>query len=200
MDQYRLTPDKLPTLKQRVALRLLHAFGWQMKFKPLPGPRGIAVVYPHTSNWDFIIGVLGKWTLDLPFRWLAKDSLFKIPLLGRWFYYLGGAPVDRSAPQGLIQAQADAMMKEDWYWVGITPEGTRGYKPYWKSGFYQLAMAARVPLVLVYIDYPNKTLGLTEHIWLTGDEEKDMAAIRAGFDGHLGKHPELMAPIVLRQR
>ena len=200
MNQYKLEASSLPTLKQRLALRTLHAFGWQMQFKPLPGPRGIAVVYPHTSNWDFMVGVLGKWTLDLPFRWLAKHSLFKIPLLGRWFYYLGGAPVDRSAPQGLIQAQADAMMKEDWYWVAITPEGTRGYKPYWKSGFYQLALAAKVPLVLVYIDYPNKTLGLTEHVWLTGDEEQDMAAIRAGFAGHLGKHPELMAPIVLRQR
>ena len=54
MDHYKLEADKLPTLKQRVALRLLHAFGWQMKFRPLPGPRGIAVVYPHTSNWDFI--------------------------------------------------------------------------------------------------------------------------------------------------
>ncbi len=200
MDQYRLEANNLPTLKQRLALRALHAFGWQMKFKPLPGPRGIAVVYPHTSNWDFVIGVLGKWALNLPFRWLAKHTLFKIPLLGRWFTYLGGAPVDRSAPQGLIQAQADAMLQEDWYWVGITPEGTRGYKPYWKSGFYQLAMAAKVPLVLVYIDYPNKTLGLTEHVWLTGDEEQDMAAIRTGFAGHLGKHPELMAPIVLRQR
>ena len=199
MDQYKLEANNLPTLKQRLALRILHAFGWQMLFKPLPGPRGIAVVYPHTSNWDFMVGVLGKWTLDLPFRWLAKHSLFKIPLLGRWFYYLGGAPVNRSAPQGLIQAQAEAMLKEDWYWVAITPEGTRGYKPYWKSGFYQLALAAGVPLVLVYIDYPNKTLGLTEHIWLTGDEEQDMAAIRAGFAGHLGKHPELMAPIVLRQ-
>lgn len=200
MDQYKLEAGSLPTLKQRLALRALHALGWQMQFKPLPGPRGIAVVYPHTSNWDFVIGVLGKWTLNLPFRWLAKHTLFKIPLLGRWFTYLGGAPVDRSAPQGLIQAQADAMLKEDWYWVAITPEGTRGYKPSWKSGFYQLAMAAKVPLVLVYIDYPNKTLGLTEHVWLSGDEEQDMAAIRAGFAGHLGKHPELMAPIVLRQR
>ena len=200
MDQYKLEASNLPTLKQRLALRTLQAFGWQMKFKPLPGPRGIAVVYPHTSNWDFVVGVLCKWAIDLPFRWLAKDSLFKIPLLGRWFYYLGGAPVNRSAPQGLIQAQAEAMMKEDWYWVCITPEGTRCYKPYWKSGFYQLALAAKVPLVLVYIDYPNKTLGMTEHLWMTGDEEKDMAAIRAGFAGHLGKHPELMAPIVLRQR
>lgn len=200
MVQYKLEASDLPTLKQRFALRVLHAFGWQLKFRPLPGPRGIAVVYPHTSNWDFIIGLLGKWALDLPFRWLAKHTLFKLPVLGRWFYYLGGAPVDRSAPQGLIQSQADAMHQEDWYWVGITPEGTRGYKPYWKSGFYQLALAAKVPLVLVYLDYPNKTLGLTEHVWLTGDEEQDMAAIRAGFAGHLGKHPALMAPIVLRQR
>jgi len=200
MEQYRLVAENLPTLKQRLALRLLNAFGWQLKFRPLPAPRGIAVVYPHTSNWDFVIGLLGKWALDLPFRWLAKHSLFEIPLLGRWFYYLGGAPVNRSAPQGLIQSQAEAMLKEDWYWVGITPEGTRGYKPYWKSGFYQLAMAANVPLVLVYLDYPNKTLGLTEHIWLTGDEEKDMQAIRDGFAGHEGKHPELAAPIILRER
>ncbi|XLZ71829.1 1-acyl-sn-glycerol-3-phosphate acyltransferase [Massilia sp. SR12] len=200
MDQYKLEAKNLPTLKQRLALRVLQAFGWKVQFRPLPGPRGICVVYPHTSNWDFPLGVLGKWALDLKFRWLAKDSLFKIPLLGRWFYYLGGAPVDRSAPQGLIQAQADAMMKEDWYWVGITPEGTRSYKPYWKSGFYQLAMTAKVPLVLVYMDYPRKLLSLVDHLWLSGDEEQDMAAIRAVFDGHLGKHPELMAPIVLRQR
>jgi 1-acyl-sn-glycerol-3-phosphate acyltransferase len=200
MNQYRLQPEELPIWRQRLALRVLNVFGWKLLYRPLPGPRGIAVVYPHTSNWDFMVGVFGKWALGLPFRWLAKDSLFRIPLLGKWFHALGGQPVDRSAPQGMIRAQAERMHKEPWYWLAITPEGTRSYRPHWKSGFYQLALAADVPLLLVYIDYPNKTLGVVDHLQLTGDQEQDMAAIRAIYAGHEGKHPELAAPIVLAGR
>jgi 1-acyl-sn-glycerol-3-phosphate acyltransferase len=200
MSDDQLKAQDLPTWKQRTALRVLGLFGWRMLYKPLPGPRGIAVIYPHTSNWDFMVGVLGKWALDLPFRWLAKDSLFKLPLLGKWFRWLGGEPVERGTPSGTIKLQAQRMNAADWYWVGITPEGTRGYRPTWKSGFYHLALEAKVPLCLVYLDYPNKTLGLVDHVHLTGDQEKDMAAVAAGFEGHLGLHPENAAPIVLSER
>jgi 1-acyl-sn-glycerol-3-phosphate acyltransferase len=200
MNHYRLATTQLPSLRQRFCLRVLQLFGWKMLYRPLPGPRGIAVIYPHTSNWDFPIGLFGKWALGLPFRWLGKDSLFRIPLVGRWFRWLNGQPVDRSAPQGMIQAQADRMLAEDWYWLGITPEGTRGYRPHWKSGFYHLALAAKVPLVLVYLDYPNKVLSLVDHLELSGDQERDMAAIRAVFAGHEGRHPENAAPIVLGER
>lgn len=200
MDQYRLTPDKLPTLKQRLALRVLNAFGWNMRYRPLPGPRGIAVIYPHTSNWDFMVGLFGKWALGLPFRWLAKDSLFRIPLLGKWFLALGGQPVDRSAANGMIQHQAARMNAAGWYWLAITPEGTRGYRPHWKSGFYHLAVAANVPLCLIYMDYPNKMLSVADHMVLSGDQETDMAALRAVFEGHQGKHPENAAPIILSER
>lgn len=199
MTDYLLRPSDLPTWRQRTSLRLLGLFGWRMLYRPLPGPRGIAVIYPHTSNWDFPIGLLGKWALDLPFRWLAKDSLFKSPL-GKWFRWLGGEPVERGTPSGTIKSQAARMNAADWYWVGITPEGTRSYRPNWKSGFYHLALEAKVPLVLVYIDYPNKTLGLVDHVHLTGDQATDLAAIRAGYEGHLGLYPEKAAPIVLSER
>ncbi|WP_407999390.1 1-acyl-sn-glycerol-3-phosphate acyltransferase [Massilia sp. SM-13] len=179
---------------------MLNAFGWNMRYRPLPGPRGIAVIYPHTSNWDFMVGVFGKWALDLPFRWLAKDSLFRIPLLGKWFLALGGQPVDRSAATGMIQRQAERMNAADWYWLAITPEGTRGYRPHWKSGFYHLAVAAKVPLCLIYMDYPNKVLSVVDHVTLSGDQEADMATLRAVFEGHLGKHPEKAAPIILSER
>ncbi len=171
-----------------------------MLYRPLPGPRGIAVIYPHTSNWDFMVGVLCKWAIGLPFRWLAKDSLFKLPVLGRWFRWLGGEPVERGTPSGTIKLQAERMNAADWYWLAITPEATRGYRPHWKSGFYHLALEAKVPLALVYLDYPNKTLGLVDHVFLTGDQEQDMAAVRAGFEGHFGLHPENAAPIVLPER
>ncbi|CAN7399206.1 1-acyl-sn-glycerol-3-phosphate acyltransferase [Pseudoduganella sp. LjRoot289] len=200
MNNDQLKPADLPKLGQRVALRVLTLFGWRLLFRPLPGPRGICVIYPHTSNWDFIVGLLGKWALDLPFRWLAKDSLFRIPVLGKWFHAMGGEPVDRSAQTGMIQRQAARMNAAQWYWVGITPEGTRSYRENWKSGFYRLALEARVPLCLVYIDYPNKTLGLNQHVFPSGDQAADMAAIRAGFEGHEGLHPEKAAPIVLSER
>ena len=200
MTNYRLAVAQLPTIKQRMALRVLHLSGWKMLYRPLPGPRGILVVYPHTSNWDFPIGLFGKWALDLPFRWLAKDTLFRIPLLGKWFLALGGQPVDRSAANGMIRAQAERMNAAPWYWLAITPEGTRGYRPHWKSGFYHLAVEAKVPLCLVYMDYPNKVLSVTDHVWLTGDQERDMAAIRAVYDGIQGKHPQIAAPIVLSDR
>jgi len=200
MTNYRLAVAQLPTIKQRMALRVLHLCGWKMLYRPLPGPRGILVVYPHTSNWDFPIGLFGKWALDLPFRWLAKDTLFRIPLLGKWFLALGGQPVDRSAANGMIRAQAERMNAAPWYWLAITPEGTRGYRPHWKSGFYHLAVEAKVPLCLVYMDYPNKVLSVTDHVWLTGDQERDMAAIRAVYDGIQGKHPQNAAPIVLSER
>ena len=154
MDQHFLQPDDLPTWRRRSALRVLHLFGWRVRFRPLPGPRGIVVVYPHTSNWDFPIGLFAKWALDLPFRWLAKDSLFRGPL-GKIMRHLGGEPVDRSTTSGTIERQAQRMLAADWYWLAITPEATRSYRPNWRSGFYHLALAAKVPLLLVYIDYPS---------------------------------------------
>ncbi|GGY89032.1 1-acyl-sn-glycerol-3-phosphate acyltransferase [Pseudoduganella plicata] len=200
MTNYRLEPAQLPTRRQRLALRVLHLFGWKMMYRPLPGPRGILVVYPHTSNWDFPIGLFSKWAVDLPFLWLGKDSLFRIPVLGKWFLALGGQPVDRSAASGMIRAQAARMNAAPWYWLTITPEGTRGYRPHWKSGFYHLAMEAQVPLCLVYLDYANRILSMADHVWLTGDQERDMAAIRAVYEGIQGKHPENAAPIVLSER
>lgn len=199
MSDFVLKPADLPTWGQRMALRVLNAFGWTMRFRPLPGPRGIAVIYPHTSNWDFMVGLFGKWALNLPFRWLAKDSLFKTPL-GGWFRSLGGEPVDRSAPQGMIRSQAERMNAADWYWLAITPEATRSYRPNWKSGFYYLALEANVPLCLVYIDYPNKVLSVVDHVHLSGDMEADMNQIRAVFAGHHGLYPENEAPIVLQER
>ncbi len=199
MSNYQVNPADLPTRGQRFSLRVLQFFGWKLLFRPLPGPRGICVIYPHTSNWDFMVGLFGKWALDLPFRWLAKDSLFKSPL-GKWFRAMGGEPVERGTPSGTIRTQAARMNAADWYWVGITPEGTRSYRPHWKSGFYHLALEARVPLVLVYIDYPNKTLSLVDHVELTGNQETDLAQIRAGFEGHLGLYPEKAAPIILQER
>jgi lauroyl/myristoyl acyltransferase len=196
MSDHKLHPAELPTLGQRTALRLLQLFGWSVHHKALPGPHGIAVVYPHTSNWDFVIGILGKWAIGLQFRWLAKDSLFRGPM-GSVMRYWGGVPVDRSAPMGATRALAERMLSEKWFWVAITPEGTRGYKPQWKSGFYHLALAARVPVLLVCVDYRRKELRVSDYIELSGDQEADMARIAAVYADCQALYPGKAAPIKL---
>lgn len=195
MNDY-LVSTALPGWRQRAALRLLHLAGWQLRFKPLPGPHGLLVVYPHTSNWDFIVGLLTKWAIGLPFRWLGKDSLFKGPL-GVLMRHWGGMAVERSTSSGATERLAATMRAAPWCWIAITPEATRGYKPHWRSGFYHLARAARVPLLLVYIDYPNRELGLVDSLLLTGDQAADMAAIARVYAGRHGRFPHCEAPIVL---
>ncbi|RYE98344.1 MAG: glycerol acyltransferase [Oxalobacteraceae bacterium] len=157
MNDYLMRPDALPTWRQRTALRLLNLIGWQFHFKPLPGPHGIAVVYPHTSNIDF--------------------------------------PV--SAPQGAIKRLAQTMHASTWFWLAVTPEGTRSYRPYWKSGFYRIAREADVPVALIAIDYGRKIIDVTRTMTLTGDEAADMAAIAARYEGVRGRFPKDMAPIRL---
>jgi 1-acyl-sn-glycerol-3-phosphate acyltransferase len=198
MHEHLLRPASLPSWGQRTALRLLNRVGWNVHFKPLPGPHGIAVVYPHTSNWDFPVGLLAKWAVGLQFRWLAKDSLFR-GLMGVIMRYWGGVAVDRSAPQGAIRRLADDMLASKWFWLAITPEGTRGYRPYWKSGFYRIALMAGVPLLLVSIDYRRKIVDVTKTMTLTGDEAADMAAIAAAYSEVVAKYPQDAAPIRLAE-
>jgi 1-acyl-sn-glycerol-3-phosphate acyltransferase len=196
MSEYLLRPAALSTWGQRASLRLMHLLGWKLLYKPLPGPHGIAVVYPHTSNWDFFIGLLGKWALGMPFRWLAKDSLFRGPM-GAVMRYWGGVPVDRSAPMGATRELAERMLSEKWFWVAITPEGTRSHKPHWKSGFYHLALAAGVPVVLVALDYGRKQLRLTDYITLTGDQDADLARIAEVYADCTALYPDKAAPVKL---
>jgi 1-acyl-sn-glycerol-3-phosphate acyltransferase len=198
MQEHLLQPASLPSWGQRTALRLLNLVGWNVHFKPLPGPHGIAVVYPHTSNWDFPVGLLAKWAVGVQFRWLAKDSLFRGPM-GVVMRYWGGVAVDRSAPQGAIRRLADDMLASKWFWLAITPEGTRSYRPYWKSGFYRIALMAGVPLLLVSIDYRRKIVDVTKTMTLTGDEAADMAAIAAAYSDVVAKYPKDAAPIRLAE-
>ena len=203
MNPYELRPASLPHLRQRLALQALHCMGWKLRYKPLPGPHGIAILYPHTSNWDVVIALLARVAVGLPLNWLAKERLFKGLLgatVGRVLGRLGCLPVERSTATGATQRLAERMREREWCWIALAPEGTRGYRPHWRSGFYHLALAARVPVLLMYIDYPKKEFGAVDSMRLSGDVEKDMAQIAHFYQGHLGRHPHWAAPVVLAKR
>jgi len=179
------------------AAGLLHLFGWRVLFEPLPGPRGVVIVYPHTSNWDFLWGYLARLAMGHPFRFIGKDTLFWGPF-GWALRRMGGTPVNRREPTGLIGRLAAEVTRQPWMWLAIAPEGTRAHTDHLKSGFYQLALAARVPVGLAFIDYPSKTVGLTDYLSLTGDEERDLAAIRACYAGKRGRRPAQASDIRFR--
>jgi hypothetical protein len=199
-----LHPGNLPTRTQRWAAHLFKLMGWRAVLAPLPGPRGVVIVYPHTSNWDMPIGLVAKWVMGVPFRWMIKDWYFKgVPgmIFGRAFSYWGGVPIERSGKLGIIEQMArtieEADVSREPYWLAITPEGTRGYRPHWRSGFYHLTLATGLPLGLAYIDYKTRELGMCDYIHLTGDQDADMARIGAIYEGRMGKRHELAAPIRL---
>ena len=188
---------RAPTLTQRWALRLLALFGWSVDIAWPPQPRGVIVVYPHTSNWDFIVGIIARYATGLPVQWVAKDTLFRGPL-GRLFCSWGGIPVNRRQSTGFISQLLEEFRCRPWMWVVFTPEGTRSYRDYWKSGFYHLALEAKVPVGLAYIDYHRRQVGLQRYLALSGDVEQDLDAMRAEYAGKAGRRPEHAGPIRFR--
>lgn len=193
----------LPRQKNRgntLARAMLEWAGWKVHFDGLPEDCGVVITYPHTSNWDFPVGILAKWVMGMRAAYLGKDSLFRVPLLGRFMRYTGGIPVDRSSSHGLIAQMAgqlrEARERGEEMWLAVAPEGTRKYKPYWHSGFYHIALQAGVPLGLAYFDWVHHEVGLTEFLALTGDEAADMARIAAYYaERGAGRHPENAAPV-----
>ena len=193
--------DKLPVqfTGSPLAAKIFKALGWSYQFAGLPAQRGVIVVYPHTSNWDFCFGVLAKWSMGVQVTFLAKHSLFNIPVLGEWLRYLGGMPVIRSSPQGYVDELAQMMHAKEYAWIVITPEGTRKRTPGWRSGFYRLALKAQVPIGLAYIDYKHKQIGLTQFFMPTGDEAADLDIIRQVYKGKEGLHLASAAPITFEK-
>jgi 1-acyl-sn-glycerol-3-phosphate acyltransferase len=180
---------------------LLGLVGWRVEFDGLPARQGVVIVYPHTSNWDFPIGLLAKWALGFPLSFWGKDSLFRLPLFGRWMRWIGGVPVDRKNPRGIVGQMVERMQgakaQDQFCWLALAPEGTRSHTPHWRSGFYRVALQAGVPLGLAYFDYPQRVVSARRFIRLSGDVDADMAVI-AGYLGHRrGRKHHLAAPVRL---
>jgi|CryBogDrversion2_8_1035294.scaffolds.fasta_scaffold05595_2 1-acyl-sn-glycerol-3-phosphate acyltransferase len=181
---------------------LLAKMGWQLHCDGFPSPWGVAIVYPHTSNWDFVVMILAKWAIGVPAHFIAKDSLFKWPVLGRWLRYVGGLAVDRKSPHGvvgqIVQTFADHQRAGRPLWLGLTPEGTRSYVSAWRSGFYNMALEAQLPLGLVELDYAHKSITFTSFLHLSGDVERDIERVASVYATTQGKYPDLAGPIVWR--
>jgi 1-acyl-sn-glycerol-3-phosphate acyltransferase len=177
---------------------LLRLAGWKVVLaQPVP-MRCVAIFYPHTSNWDTVVGLCAKFMFGIRFRYVGKDTLFRVPLIGPLLVRWGGVPVNRREPVGFIRQMQGEFARNAEFRLAIAPEGTRGRTPHWKSGFYRLARAAGVPLALAYADYPHREIGIGGYLDLTGDIAADMGRIRAFYAGKCGRRPQNQGPIRLR--
>ena len=192
-----MPPSPFPTRwTARASRALLRLVGWRCVYAPVPGPKGVFMVYPHTSNWDFPIGVLFRQAAGLQAQWMGKASLFEGPL-GPLMRALGGIAIDRSAAQGVTAAIIDTYRRRESLWLAITPEGTRGKVDHLKSGFYRIAVGANVPCGLAFIDYATRTVGVDTYVTFTGDEARDLETLRDYYAPRRGKHPALEGKIRL---
>ena len=162
---------------------------WTTRVRVPEEPRLLIVLAPHTSYWDFplLISIALRYRVDA--HWLGTHNLFRGPG-GPLFRWLGGIPVDRSRRQGLVGSVVEAFGARDRLIVGIAPEGSRFRRERWKTGFYRIAVGAGVPLWLVGMDYPSRTVVAEEVVRPTGDLEADLARIGEYFATFRGRHSD----------
>lgn len=188
------------TPRQRLGVWALRLLGWTAVMAPPPGKKFVLVGYPHTSNWDFLYALLWGMASGTRFRWVGKKELFP-PVLGVVMKWLGGIPVDRSKAGGNFVGQVARIFDQhDSLWVVVAAEGTRGRAEYWKSGFYYMALEAKVPIALAFIDYRKKEVGIGGYFSPSGNIEADFAQIRDFYTDKVGKNPSKQSPIRLKPK
>lgn len=173
----------------RALLRLL---GWRIEGQAPTASRYVLIAAPHTSNWDFPYTLMVCFALRLQVYWMGKASLFP-PVLGAVMRWLGGIPVDRSRPGGLVQTTIDAFSQHSHLIVIIPPEGTRSRVRHWKTGFYHIASGAGVPVALGFLDFKKKVAGIDRLFVPSGDLDADMQTIRGFYAGISGRNPDQFA-------
>lgn len=168
--------------------------GWTMVGEIPPIEKAVFIASPHTSNWDGFWLLIYKVAIDVDVRFLAKDTLFWWPL-GSVLRALGAMPIDRREATKIVPQLVDAFAAESHLFLALAPEGTRKWMPYWKSGFYRIAHEADVPIVLAFIDYETKSMGIGPTLPNGNTMEEDLVLIREFYSQFSGKRPELQGPV-----
>lgn len=175
--------------------------GWGVENTLPDDPKLILLGVPHTSNWDYIHFLAGALHQRRRPYVTVKHTLFVGPM--GWFIRLaGGIPIDRHARHNVVEQLAHKIDAAQQIIVLFTPEGTRSYTPYWKTGFYYTALQADVPIAPVAIDYKHKRVRFGPKFHPSGDIEADFEILKAYYEAHgrNGLRPENVSDLALRPR
>jgi len=171
---------------------VLSFFGWKVKGgieEKHNDKKLVVLIAPHTSNWDGIFGVAALAGLDAKITFIGKHTAFKYGL-GTFLRYMGGIPVDRSRPGGIIQHAIDQIKEIDGSLIAISPEGTRSKVKEWKTGFLRIAKEMNAEIVPASLDYSKKEILLGKVFRLSGDNQKDILDLKKYYSVFKPKHPE----------
>ncbi len=197
-----LTPDHrcgiIAGMVSKLALLLLHLLGWELIGQRPTAKKYVMVGAPHTSNWDFLYFYLGALAFNIRISFMIKDSVFRGPL-GPILRWMGGIPIDRSQRNHLVEQMVQAFEQREELALLIPPSGTRKRTDYWKSGFYYIALGAKVPLVLAIMDFEKREVGIKRIYKPTGDIKKDMNVLRSVYEPVAAKFPQEKSRVRLRQ-
>lgn len=160
--------------------------GWRVVGEAPSEKKCVIVAAPHTSNWDFPLLIAMACVLRFEIYWMGKDSLFFWPA-GYVMKWLGGIPINRRSANDMVQVTVDAFNEREALKVVIPPEGTRSRVKDWKTGFYHIAVGAKVPIGLSFLDFGKKVGGFLGTYYPTGDADRDIAEIRQKYEGIRGK-------------
>ncbi len=186
-------PENVPRSNGKIsawlAQQLLDKFGWKIVGELPNEAKFIMAVAPHTSNWDFILGVLVKFAGNLNVNFLGKDSIFIWPF-SIWLKAIGGIAIDRSSANGVVGQIVDEFKNQQQLVLAIAPEGTRSKVQQWKTGFLQIAKQAGIPILPVQFDFKHKHVVFYPVRLIEGDIEQELSAIQGLFHRHCAKNPQ----------
>lgn len=170
----------------------LKLMGWQFSGEFPKHKKMIIAVAPHTSNWDFVIGIAVAFTLKLKITFFAKSSLFIPPfsvLLSRW----GGLPIKRQKAHGMVEQMSEKARQADKMILCLAPEGTRGKRENWKTGFLHIAYNADMPVFLVAFDYKKKRIELGPVLTISENIPLELQRIYQHYHTVHAKFPDKVA-------
>ena len=173
---------------QRLARAVLRVVRWRIVGEVPRTRKFVAVVAPHTSNWDFAIGVVAMFALDLDLQWFGKDSLFRWPL-APILRHLGGRPVRRDTHEGVVREIAGVARASEHFVLALAPEGTRKRVACWRTGFYRIAEQADLPVVPVRLDWHRHEVWIGAPMHVTGDLAGDLTALMANYAPEMAFDP-----------
>ena len=182
-------PRRGNKLMQVIANSLFRVSGWRITGEIPDEKKFIIVVAPHTSNWDFILGLITLFSLKMEIHWMGKHTIFRKPFAGlmKW---LGGIPINRTSASGVVNETVTAYKEKEKLIITIAPEGTRQKVDKWKMGFYFIARKAEIPIVIAKLDYGTRHIEFGPTIELTNDRDGDIQQIRDCFNDVTPRHTD----------
>jgi 1-acyl-sn-glycerol-3-phosphate acyltransferase len=178
--------DALSRMLSVCAAWLFRVAGWRIEGAPPKAPKFVVAAAPHTTNWDFLVMLGVVLIVRLPIHWLGKHTIFRPPF-GAIFSRLGGIPIDRGKSANVVEQLVQVFAAHERFALTISPEGSRRQVGRWKSGFYHIAKGATVPLYLVSVHYPRRTVTIGSPFHPSDDPTADAQHITAFFATARGK-------------